>query len=363
VRLASARATPVRLEFRSPVHTARGEFLERTSVLFELRDESGIAGYGEAAPWPGFGEETPQSCHAVLDSASGLLPGTELVPGEWTGALAQHFRRRPVARAAVEGALWDLEARRTGRPLAACLARSLRPSGRTVLERVAAGALLLGSRPEDVHKEGTRARAAGYRAAKLKLGAQGRAMDVARAEAARVALGADVELRGDANGAWRIDEALATLAALEHCGIAYVEQPLPAADLDGLAKLRRRSPVRIAADESVVDENAFGRLMELGAVDVVVLKPAMLGGPARALALAATAQAAGVGVVFSHAFESAVGARHVLHCAAAWGDPAMAHGVCTAGLFVTDLAAPVECRHGSADVGDAPGLGIEPCAT
>jgi o-succinylbenzoate synthase len=351
---------PVRLEFRRPVRTARGEFRERQSVLFELRDVSGIAGYGEAAPWPGFGEETPQSCRAVLDAAASLLKGAELIPGEWTSELGRRFEHMPVARAAVEGALWDLEARRTGQPLAACLALSLRPRSRPVLGEVPAGALLLGAGPDEVGEQATRARTAGFRAAKLKLGAHGQAADVARAEAARAALGADVELRGDANGAWRFEEALAALAALAPFGFAYVEQPLPAADLDGLAALRRSSPVRIAADESVVDESAFGRLLELGAADVLVLKPSILGGPARALALAATVQAAGVDVVFSHAFDSAVGARQVLHCAAAWGDPATAHGVCTEGLFVTDVAAPVECRHGSASVGDAPGLGIQP---
>jgi hypothetical protein len=65
-------------------------------------------------------------------------------------------------------------------------------------------------------------------------------------------------------------------------------------------------------------------------------------------------------VVFSHTFESAVGARHALHCAAAWGDPSAVHGLCTKGLFVADVAASVACPGGLAAIADAPGLGITP---
>jgi L-alanine-DL-glutamate epimerase-like enolase superfamily enzyme len=65
-------------------------------------------------------------------------------------------------------------------------------------------------------------------------------------------------------------------------------------------------------------------------------------------------------VVFSHAFESAVGAHQALHCAAAWGDALAVHGLCTAGVFVDDIAEPVACRQGVATVSDRPGLGISP---
>jgi hypothetical protein len=69
---------------------------------------------------------------------------------------------------------------------------------------------------------------------------------------------------------------------------------------------------------------------------------------------------AGSDVVFSHAFESAVGARHSLHCAAAWGDATAYHGLCTAGLFVRDVADPVECHGGRAVLTATAGLGVTP---
>jgi O-succinylbenzoate synthase len=165
-------------------------------------------------------------------------------------------------------------------------------------------------------------------------------------------------LRGDANGAWSPAEARRALQALAEFGLEYVEQPVAADAIEALAELRRLALVRVAADEAVATAQGALRLMDAAAADVVVLKPASVGGPMRALEIAVQARRAGIGVVFSHAFESAVGARHALHCAAAWGDASTAHGLCTEGLFATDVANPVVCRDGFAAVGSAPGLGI-----
>jgi len=360
VKVVAARVTSVRLRFVQPVRTAQGEFADRASVLLELRDGDGVAGFGEAAPWPGFGTESPEHAEAKLRGAASLLSGIELEPGTWPPALDERLRDAPAARAAVQGALWDLAARRAGRPLAEYLAARLDGRCGDALHLVRVSALLVAREPDTLRAEASRVRALGHRAAKLKLGAASLAEDVARARAARDGLGPEIRLRGDANGAWDSREALIALEALAEFNFDYVEQPLTAEDIAGLAALRGRTPVRVAADESVATEAGARRLLEAGAADVVILKPATLCGPARALEIAAQARQAGVEVVFSHTFESAVGARHVLHCAAAWGDPLAIHGLGTAGLFAADVAAPVACRAGLAEVSGVSGLGITP---
>jgi o-succinylbenzoate synthase len=360
VKLVAARARLVRLRFARPVRTARGEFADRETVLLELRDVDGVPGFGEAAPWPGFGTETAEQSSALLSAAEPLLCGPELDAGSWTPELARHLSGAPAARAAVQGALWDLAARRTGRPLAVQLATGVGTMHGDVLRRVPTSALLVAREPGALREEAARACESGHRAAKIKLGAATLEEDLARARAAREGLGPAVRLRGDANGAWNRREARTALEALAGLGFDYVEQPLAADDFEGFVELHRLAPVRIAADESVASETGALRLLSTGAVDVMVLKPATLGGPARALEIAAQARQAGIEVVFSHTFESAVGARHVLHCAAAWGDPAAVHGLCTEGLFASDVAAPVTCRDGLTEISDAPGLGITP---
>ncbi len=364
MRLVAARARLVRLRFTRPMRTARGEFDGRDCVLLELRDDDGVRGFGEAAPWPGFGTESAEQALTLLLAAEPLLPGMDVEPGTWPQALDAHLAAAPAARAAMQGALWDLAARRAGRPLADELAARLGERDRAgrgaVLRRVPTSVLLVSGEPGVLREEAARARESGHRAAKIKLGAATLDEDVARARAAREGLGPALRLRGDSNGAWTLSAARAALTALAPFDFDYVEQPLAADDFEGFAELHRDAPMRLAADESVATEAGALRLIDAAAVDVVVLKPGTLGGAARALGLAARAHRAGIEVVFSHAFESAVGARHALHCAAAWGDAAAMHGLCTEGLFAEDVAAPVACRGGSAAIGDAPGIGVTP---
>ncbi len=93
---------------------------------------------------------------------------------------------------------------------------------------------------------------AGFTTLKLKAGAERETEDlVARVRAIRQAVGPDVRLRLDVNGAWDLPTAQDRLEAVERFDIQYVEQPLPADDADGAAELRRRVGVPIAADEAV----------------------------------------------------------------------------------------------------------------
>ena len=342
------------------MRTARGEFGERAVVLLELRDSDGLSGFGEAEPSPGFGTETVER---PLRSWS--PPKRCWVPGTGAGRLDPRTRRdpdgAPAARAAVQGALWDLAARRAGRPLAEELAAVAGPLHGEVLRRVPTSALLVAREPAALREEAARARESGYRAAKIKLGAVPLEEDVARTRAAREGLGPAVRLRGDANGAWDLPAARARRSQRSRSSLSITSnsrsRPATSRDSSSCIALRQCVSRRTSRWPRRRARSACSRPR---AVDVVVLKPATLGGPERALEIAARARQAGIEVVFSHTFETAVGARHALHCAAAWGDPSAVHGLCTAGLFESDVAAPVECPGGLAEVSDAPGLGITP---
>lgn len=350
----------VRLEFTRAVQTSRGVETARDTLLLSLTDADGRTGYGEAAPWPGFGTEGFAAAFFALEELARVLDGADVEAEAPDHEFDRRLRNTPAAQAALQGALWDLAARRDGVPLSHRLARSIRPDGAGPLGAVPTHALLAGDTPEAVRAAAAVAREEGFGAAKLKLGLGSIEDDVARARAAREALGPDLRLRGDANGAWDEDRALAALERLAPFGFEYVEQPLRADALPALAALRRRSPVRIALDESVATATDVLQAVESGAADVVVLKPAFLGGARRALEIAAHARAAGAWVVYTHAMESAVGAHHALHCAAADGDSSATHGLCTEGLFMADVATPVCARRGIAAIPSAPGIGVSP---
>lgn len=191
------------------------------------------------------------------------------------------------------------------------------------------------------------ARAYGCRTAKVKVGgprggdpdpATTLRHDCARVEAVAGALGQAGRIRVDANGAWSLAAAPAAIAALESAaraggidGLEYVEQPC--ASIGDLAAVRRLVDVRIAADESIRLTGDVGAVVRAEAADILVLKPAPLGG---ARAVVDMAERYGLPVVVSSAMESSVGLATALAAALALPGGSLAHGLGTGTLLATD---------------------------
>jgi len=190
--------------------------------------------------------------------------------------------------------------------------------------------------PEQAHRIVTGS--GGCRTAKVKVAERGQSLadEVARLEAVRDAIGPDGAIRVDANAAWDLETAVTRLAALDRAagGLEYAEQPVPT--VDDLARLRRRTHVPIAADESIrraADPLAVARAE---AADVVVLKVQPLGGVRACLELA---ERIGLPVVVSSALETSVGLAAGVALAAALPDLPYACGLATAQLFTVDVVA------------------------
>jgi len=342
-----------RLRLRRPLATARGAIAVREGVLLELRDERGVAGFGEAAPLPGFHRETAETCATAL--ARALRPDPVPRPlAERLGAVREALQRAPAALAAADTALHDLAARRRGSPLAAALAGRAAPP-RT---RVEVNALLAAASPEATGRAGRAAVASGYATLKLKILEDG--SDGERLRALRAAIGPAPAVRIDANGAWDFDTALRRLEAYAVHALQIVEQPLAPGDPDALAALRARSPVAIAADEDAVLPDAATAVIEARAADWIVLKPTACGGVGRALDLARRARAAGLEVVVTSFIDGAIGRAAALHLAAALEPAPPACGLATGALLAEDLARGPEPRNGFIELPRGAGLGVSP---
>lgn len=185
--------------------------------------------------------------------------------------------------------------------------------------------------------------ASGCRTAKVKVAEPGRplAEDLARVEAVRDALGPAGAVRVDANGAWDLDEALHAVRELDRAaasgggpGLEYVEQPC--ASVEDLAAVRRRTDVRVAADESIRRAGDPLAVVRLAAADVAVLKVAPLGGIRATLALAGRL---GIPVVVSSAVDTSVGLAAGVALAAALPDLPFACGLGTGTLLTRDVTA------------------------
>ncbi|SDS84714.1 O-succinylbenzoate synthase [Paraoerskovia marina] len=167
--------------------------------------------------------------------------------------------------------------------------------------------------------------------------------EIERLEAVRDALGPHGRVRIDANGAWDPDEAVRRIVRLDRAagGLEYVEQPCP--DVAGLAAVRRRVDVPVAADESIRRADDPFAVVAADAADVIVLKVQPLGGVRRCLDLA---ERLGLPVVVSSAVESSVGIAAGVALAAALPELPYACGLATTQLLTRDVVdrplAPVD---------------------
>jgi O-succinylbenzoate synthase len=169
----------------------------------------------------------------------------------------------------------------------------------------------------------------GYPAVKVKVRD---ASGIALVRAVRDAVGPDVGVRVDANGAWDVDTAVAMITRLATFELEYVEQPV--ATLDDLAAVRRRVDVRVAADECIRSLDDARRLRALDAADVIVLKQQPLGGVRAALAVA---EEAGVPAVVSSMMETSVGIAAGVALAAALPELPYACGLATLAALPGDV--------------------------
>lgn len=332
----------------------------RYGVIVELETDTGVTGLGEASPYPGPDErEAQRDVLWVLRKMAAALQRRDIgdAEGELDRALADADASAPVkraARAGVETALWDARGKLAGVPIAQLM-------GRRPRRCVEVNALVVDPEIEAARHAAREAANAGFRAMKLKVGmARSVEEECARVAAVRGAIGPDVALRLDANGAWDVATALRTLRAVAGYDIEYVEQPVPPDDLEAMRRVRELAGVRVAADESVTDVGAARRLLDAGAADVLVIKPLVVGGIGAALDIARLGAERGVAVTVTTTFDSGAGIAVALHVAALLPEGSPACGLATAHLLESDLlTAPLMVRGGVMGLPAAPGLGVE----
>lgn len=346
----SLRWRPFRLPMRHRFEAAHGALDGREGVVLQLVDASGTVGLGEASPMPSLGQGTAADVLALLEAHGDAIlraskdttGGASVVPdGPGANAL----------RCALDVAALDLRGRLTGQSVAALLA-----SGEPA-PWVQANAVIGSGAPAEVARYAADAWASGYRVLKLKVGAAQIEDDVARVAAVREAC-PEATIRLDANGAWGEASANKAIAALSHLQVELIEQPVAAGEVEALARVRERSPMRIAADESVADPAALARVLELRAADLVVLKPMLLGGVTAALEVAHRAFDRGIGAFATTTFDSAIGTAAALHLAAALPWDA-AHGLGTGEHLAGDVATTLLPVGGRLALPAGAGLGVD----
>src|SRR5882724_7833153 len=247
-------------------------------VVVTLSAEDGTQGFGYGSATPHMGA-TRETLMAALTRFVPLVTGHDsFAIEEILQALDADLAANNQAKAAIDCALHDLNARILGIPLHQLLGDKLRDS-------VPILRILAIKTPEEMAVQAQKLLDAGYRYLKIKVHGDV-AEDVARVRAIRRQVGDGVHLTIDANQSYSVKDAIAALNRMAEFDIDLAEQPVAAGDLKGLKLVTDSVPVTVEADESA---DSVARVMELASkriVDAVSLKIPKLGGLRNTLAAA-----------------------------------------------------------------------------
>lgn len=191
-----------------------------------------------------------------------------------------------IALAAIDTALWDLRAKKQGLPLWKLAGGA---KDRCPLYTTEGGWLHIET--SALVDDALEAKAKGFRGSKVKIGKPHGAEDLRRLMAVREAVGDDYEIMTDCNQGFALDEAVRRAERLAELDLAWIEEPLPADDIDGHVRLSNSTSTPIAIGESLYSIRHFREYMQKGACSIVQVDVGRIGGITPWLKVAHAAEA------------------------------------------------------------------------
>jgi L-alanine-DL-glutamate epimerase-like enolase superfamily enzyme len=353
MKIAEVRLEPCVLRKHDPNwRFARGASPVTEGVIVTLTGDDGTEAYGYASATPHMGA-TRDTLLAALNAFVPLISGQDSFD---LTLIMQRLNRvlagQPQAKAAVDCALHDLNAKLLGVPLYQLFGGKLRDS-LPILR------ILAIKTPADMALQAETLVNAGYHHLKIKV--EGDVVeDVARVAAVRERVGAAVHLTIDANQAYTVKDAISALNRMAVHNIDLAEQPVAASDFAGLKVVTDSVDIAVEADESADSIDAVFRLVSERIVDSVSLKIPKLGGLRNTLAAAQICEAGQVACRMGAAVGSRLLSAHALHFAAALP---VSHYACELGEFdrlSDDPFTGIEIESGCLRIPDIPGCGVVP---
>jgi len=330
----------VKIPFARALPFAWGELAERELLVLRLAGRDGVIGWGEAAPLEPYDGVSLETVRDALEAYMPILRDGDGASGAELLDACRDLVELPQALAAVDLALWDRAGNREGKPVSALL------TDRAAAE-VRVNATIPGEDRTTAATQAAEAARDGYTCVKVKVGIGD---DAGRVAAVRAAVGPEVELRLDANGAWEVEEAVRAIEALAPAGLELIEEPVHG--VAAMRAVRDRVAVRIAMDETAAEPGSLTARV----ADAVCLKISRCGGISGLLAQAALVRASGADVYVASTFDGPLGIAAGVHCAAALR-PTSACGLGTLELFDGEFDV-LGLEDGVIEVPAEPGLGV-----
>lgn len=273
----------------TPYKLSSGTQATTRAVMVKLTDADGVEGWGEANPHITFTGETSADDARVLRDT--LLPAVlslaSPTPGRVDAMLDAAVAKHLSAKGAISMALLDILGKRLGAPVSTLLGGALHDRLPVLWP------LSNGTADDDIPVIEEKA-ALGFASFMLKMGTSPIPDEIRRVGQLEARYGDRIKLIADANQGWTLEQSREFLAGVAGSNLAFVEQPTPKDEFDGMAALAKSTGLSISADESIVSLADAARLGTLGAASVFSIKDSKNGGPLRAQKISAVAEAFGI---------------------------------------------------------------------
>lgn len=292
----------IELPLKSPFETSFGRTTRRRILIVRVFDKDGASGYGEcvAGENPFFNHETIDTAWLIVSRyVAPLLSAAQVGSAAEVSPALAPVRENRMAKAGVEAAIWDLEARAAQTPL-------WRHINGTRAEIVCGVSIGLQSSEEALLDKVSREVENGYQRIKIKIKP---GKDIQLVEAIRTQF-PDITLSVDANAAYKLETDAPMLKRLDDYNLLMIEQPLAPGDLVDHRTLQRELQTPICLDESIVCLANARHAHELGACRIINIKLGRVGGYSEARAIQSFAELHDMPVWCGGMLEAGIGRAH-----------------------------------------------------
>jgi L-alanine-DL-glutamate epimerase-like enolase superfamily enzyme len=335
-----------------PFTIATGTMDYAQNVFIRVHTNAGFYGVGECSAFPMIVGETQDTCLVIAREFARLWKGKDAL--NIAGRLQQlhdFTAGNSTIKSAFDIALYDIAAKNAGLPLY----QFLNGSKRRVETDITIGIAM----PELMAKKASELKQNGATVLKIKLGKDAKS-DVERIKQIRQAVGKDLKIRVDANQGWSFEEAVLALRAIGEYDIEFCEQPMRTWYDDRLPELKRRSPVKIMADESVYNHHDARKQINSNSCDYINIKFSKSGGIFEARQIHDLAAENGIACMMGGMLESRIALSAKLHFV--YASPNIKYydmDTCMLGHLIDPCKGGVTYDGYLLDIEDAPGIGAD----
>lgn len=342
----------LKMPMKHPFTTSFGTINDKSFLLLEVHTEEGIVGFGECvafeAPW--YTEETVKTCwHMLEDFLIPIILQKDISHPNDVTKLFESIRKNKMAKASIEGAVWDIYAVASNQPLAKVLGGTK--------EKIDVG-ISLGIQPtieKQIEVVGKYI-AEGYKRIKVKIKP---GWDVEVIKKLRETF-PDVPMMADANSAYTLKD-IDILKQLDEFNLMMIEQPLAYDDIVDHATLQKQLQTPICLDESILSLEDARKAIELGSCGIINIKIGRVGGISEAIKIHDYCKSKGIPVWCGGMLEAGIGRAHNIALTSLSNFVLPGDTAGSSHYFEEDIIQPeVVVEDGTIRVPQTVGIGYEP---